>query len=207
MFCKPLLHPEATLNYHQLLWVLFCVFYLFTFVLYFPCRWSRTFFPIIIEQSGIGFYSVRRIFKMLPTMGIFRTDPIKMGPWDPGNYRQPISACIGQKHPDSFGNTGELVHDWPLYDRFLHMTDYMLGPSPMHIKYLSYVYDGFCIWWTNLYLLVKKPTHNSSTYIFSVYYWFWNYIQKSKRPPGKNDLNNHYKYQPAKKIFGKYSFI
>ena len=28
---------------------------------------------------------------------------------------------------------------------FLHMTDDMLGPSPMHIKYSSYVYDGFCI--------------------------------------------------------------
>ena len=25
------------------------------------------------------------------------------------------------------------------------MTDKMLGPSPMHIKYLPYVYDGFCI--------------------------------------------------------------
>ena len=41
--------------------------------------------------------------------------------------------------------TGELGYDGPLYDRFLHMTDDMLGPSPMHIKYLSYVYDGFCI--------------------------------------------------------------
>ena len=33
----------------------------------------------------------------------------------------------------------------PLYDRLLHMTDNILGPSPMHIKYVSYVYDGFCI--------------------------------------------------------------
>ena len=41
--------------------------------------------------------------------------------------------------------TGELGYDGPLYDRFLHMTDNMLGPSPMDIKYLSYVYDGFCI--------------------------------------------------------------
>ena len=41
--------------------------------------------------------------------------------------------------------TGELGYDGPLYDRFLHMTDHMLGPSPMHIKYLSYVYDRFCI--------------------------------------------------------------
>ena len=41
--------------------------------------------------------------------------------------------------------TGELGYVRPLYDRFLHMTDDMLGPSPMHIKYSSYVYDGFCI--------------------------------------------------------------
>ena len=46
-------------------------------------------------------------------------------------------------------NTGELGYDGPLYDGFLHMTDNMLGPSPMHIKYLSCVYDGFCIWRTN----------------------------------------------------------
>ena len=42
-------------------------------------------------------------------------------------------------------NTGELGCDGPLYNRFLHMTDDMLGPSPMHSKYSSYVYDGFCI--------------------------------------------------------------
>ena len=41
--------------------------------------------------------------------------------------------------------TGELGYDGPLYDGFLHMTDDMLGPGPMHIKYSSYVYDGFCI--------------------------------------------------------------
>ena len=45
--------------------------------------------------------------------------------------------------------TGELGYDGPLYDGFLHMTDDMLGPSPMHIKYSSYVYDGYCIWRTN----------------------------------------------------------
>ena len=43
------------------------------------------------------------------------------------------------------GVTGELGYDGPLYDGFLHMTDSILGPSPMHIKYSSYVYDGFCI--------------------------------------------------------------
>ena len=43
--------------------------------------------------------------------------------------------------------TGELGYGGPLYDGFLSMTDYMLGPSPMHIKYVSYVYhyNRFCI--------------------------------------------------------------
>ena len=49
----------------------------------------------------------------------------------------------------SYVRTGELGYDGPLYDGFLHMTDEMLGPSPMHIKYSSHVYDGFCIWRTN----------------------------------------------------------
>ena len=34
--------------------------------------------------------------------------------------------------------TGELGYDGPLYDGFLHMTDDMLGPSLLHIKYSSY---------------------------------------------------------------------
>ena len=42
-------------------------------------------------------------------------------------------------------DTGELGYDGPLYFGFLHMTDNMLGPNPMHIKYSSYVYDRFCI--------------------------------------------------------------
>ena len=41
--------------------------------------------------------------------------------------------------------TCELGYDGPLYDGLLQMTDNILGPSPMHIKYVSYVYDGFCI--------------------------------------------------------------
>ena len=41
--------------------------------------------------------------------------------------------------------TGELGYDGPLNDGLLSMTDDMLGPSPMHIKYLPYVYDRFCI--------------------------------------------------------------
>ena len=42
-------------------------------------------------------------------------------------------------------STGELGYAGPLYDRFLHMTNDMLDPGPMHINYSSYVYDGFCI--------------------------------------------------------------
>ena len=37
-------------------------------------------------------------------------------------------------------NTDELGYDGPPYDGSLQMTDDMLGPSPMHIKYSSYVY-------------------------------------------------------------------
>ena len=44
-----------------------------------------------------------------------------------------------------FHVTGKFGYDRPLYDGFLHMTDDVLGPSQMHIKYSSYVYDGFCI--------------------------------------------------------------
>ena len=44
-----------------------------------------------------------------------------------------------------FGYTGELRYDGPLYNGFLHMADKMLGPSPMDIKYSSYVYNRFCI--------------------------------------------------------------
>ena len=36
--------------------------------------------------------------------------------------------------------TGELGYDGPLYDGFLQMTDDMLGPSPMHIRYSSIMY-------------------------------------------------------------------
>ena len=44
-----------------------------------------------------------------------------------------------------YESRGELGYDGPLYDGKLHTTDDMLDPSPMHIKYSSYVYDGFCI--------------------------------------------------------------
>ena len=58
-------------------------------------------------------------------------------------------------------NTGELGYDGPPYDRFLHMTDDMLGPSLMHIKYSSYVttdfaYDG------PIFLVPLSPSYPSS---------------------------------------------
>ena len=40
-----------------------------------------------------------------------------------------------ERHSISDICIGELGYDGPLYDGFLHMTDDMLGPSPMHIKY------------------------------------------------------------------------
>ena len=58
--------------------------------------------------------------------------------------------------------TGELGYDGPLYDGFLHMTDNMLGPSSMHIKYSSYVcttdfaYDG------PIYQVPLSPSYPSS---------------------------------------------
>ena len=45
----------------------------------------------------------------------------------------------------TLSNTDELGYDGPLYDRLLAMTDNLLGPSLMHIEYVSYVYDRFCI--------------------------------------------------------------
>ena len=51
-------------------------------------------------------------------------------------------ACV--LYTQNYG-TGELGYDGPLYDRLLSMMDDMLGPDPMHIKYVSYVYDRFCI--------------------------------------------------------------
>ena len=38
-------------------------------------------------------------------------------------------------------NAGKLGYEGPLYARLLAMMDDMLGPSLMHIKYVSYVYD------------------------------------------------------------------
>ena len=51
---------------------------------------------------------------------------------------QPQGSC-------GVGDTGELRYDGPLYDGLASMTDDMLGLSSMHIKYVTYVFDGFCI--------------------------------------------------------------
>ena len=55
------------------------------------------------------------------------------------------SVFCSKECSTSFCIQVNLGYDGPLYDGFLHMTDEMLGPSPMHIKYSSYVYDRFCI--------------------------------------------------------------
>ena len=60
-----------------------------------------------------------------------------------------LSCWVKEYHFKCFSNTDELGYDGPLYDRFMHMTDDMLGPSSMNIKYSSYVYNRFCIWRTN----------------------------------------------------------
>ena len=83
-----------------------------------------------------------------------------------------------------FISTGELG-----YDRFLHMTDDMLGPCPMHIEYLSNVYDRFCLWRTNFpgpiesviskftciwkgYFNLNQPTNFLQIFLESLLY-FW----------------------------------
>ena len=66
-------------------------------------------------------------------------------------------------------DTGELGYDGPLYDGFLHMMDDMLGPSPMHIKYSLYVYEGFCIRRTNcpgpIESVISKFTCSKTNYL------------------------------------------
>ena len=65
------------------------------------------------------------------------------------------------------------------------MMDDMLGPGPMNIKYVSYVYDIFCIWGTNFpgpivsvifkfacINLQNIDIHSLPTYVFSVYIYY-----------------------------------
>ena len=66
---------------------------------------------------------------------------------------QELNVCIELSKKNMVGQAIELK--WqktkhPTYIQVnLDMTDDMLGPSPMHFKYSSYVYDGFCICRTN----------------------------------------------------------
>ena len=67
--------------------------------------------------------------------------------------------------------TGELGYDGPLYDRLLAMTDDMLGPSPMHIKYVYWTMhmpDSVCrnSATTDQY----HGTHNAIYYVISIVY-------------------------------------
>ena len=63
--------------------------------------------------------------------------------------------------------TGELGYDGPPYDRFLHMTDNMLGPSPMHIKYSSYVYTTDFSYDGPIFLVpLSLPYPSSPVYIY-----------------------------------------
>ena len=60
-------------------------------------------------------------------------------------------------------NTGELGYDGPLYNGFLHMTDDMLGPSPMHIKYLSiYMYTTDLAYDRPIFLVPLSSLYPSS---------------------------------------------
>ena len=54
--------------------------------------------------------------------------------WAKTNDRMAVCLGIGTQY------TGELGYDGPLYDRFLHMMDDMLGPSPMHINLIYQVF-------------------------------------------------------------------
>ena len=61
------------------------------------------------------------------------------------NFVHPVSKSWLKPDIWQYVYTGELGYDRLLYDGPLLMTDDMLGPRPMHTKYVSYVYDRFCI--------------------------------------------------------------
>ena len=63
--------------------------------------------------------------------------------WPDPKSNHLLSLTAGTR-PDIY-TIGQLGYDGPLYDGLLSITDNMLGPSPMRIKYLSYVYDEYCI--------------------------------------------------------------
>ena len=109
------------------------------------CGWEYSVFPTIIlwKIPAFGKYGI----------GIFwEPHQMKLRESRVSQYNAmeiPAFSKESKLHLVSKSHTGELGYDGPLYDGFLHMTDDILGPSPMHIKYSSYVCDGFCIWRTN----------------------------------------------------------
>ena len=73
----------------------------------------------------------KNFFTDLPTLFFsdrYRKQTISLFRPYQGNY---LHTSIGYRI------TGELGYDGQLYNGFLHMTDNMLGPSPMYIKYSS----------------------------------------------------------------------
>ena len=104
----------------------------------------------VILHLNITFISSSSTF--ICCIHIDTKEKVVMWPWSDHSQqrmssRHIIIFCI--EILKMFHVTGKLGYDGPLYDGVLHMADDMLGPSPMHIKYSSYVYDGFCIWRTN----------------------------------------------------------
>ena len=72
---------------------------------------------------------------------------------------------------ESSSDTGEPGYPGPLYARLLAMTDNMLGPSPMHIKYVYWTMrrpDSVCRHsaTTDLY----HGTHNAIYDVISIVY-------------------------------------
>ena len=58
--------------------------------------------------------------------------------------------------------TGELGYDRPLYGGLLSMTDDMLGPSPMHIKYgMCYMYMTDFAYDGTIFLVPLNPSYPS----------------------------------------------
>ena len=92
--------------------------------------------------------------------------------------------------------TGELGYDGPLYDGFLHMTDDMLGPSSMHIKYSSYVYDGLCIRRTNFPGPIESVISKFTCIYIYIYIYTYTHTQSSKTVysilPQSTQLQNGY---------------
>ena len=59
-------------------------------------------------------------------------------------------------------NTGEFGYDGPLYDGLLFDGRYMLGSSPMHIKYVSNVYMTDFAYDGPIFLVPLSPSYPSS---------------------------------------------